>query len=138
MLGKPIPIKMRMTMSEDPGMKICMRNALLNDHECQADPLNRKLIDWEHALTFAGSKINEPWAIISICWLVHRGGRLSKEINVWIALNRATEEELRAKSKSISYLNMRERLNGIYGVPPKTFTIEGPKLEIKDIKINYE
>ncbi len=117
MLGKPIPLKMREQMSQDPAMKVCMRKILLNDHECEADPLTGKLLDWEHALTFAGSKINKPFAIISICYLVHRGGKLNKEINRWISLNRATDQELRDISKAVPYLNERERLNRIYGKP---------------------
>lgn len=117
MLGKPIPQKMREEMAADPAMKVCMRKVLLNDHECEGDPLTGKLLDWEHALIYAGSKINEKWAIISICWLVHRGGKLNKEINRWIALNRATDDELKAKSKAVPYINERERLNKLYGVP---------------------
>lgn len=135
MLGKPIPIKMRAMMKIDPSMQVCMRKELLNDHECQADPLTGKLLDWEHALTFAGSKVNEPWAIISVCWLVHRGGRLNKEINHWIALNRASNDELKAKSKVIPYLNMRERLNSIYG--HKRMIINNKPLEIEELEIHY-
>lgn len=117
MLGKPIPVKMRNEMESDPMMHICMRYELLHDHDCEGDPLSGRLLEWEHAMTFAGSKINEKWAIISICWLVHRGGKLNKEVNRWIALNRATTEELKAVSKAVPYLNMREHLNKIYGVP---------------------
>lgn len=115
MLGKPIPIKMRNEMDADPTMHVCMRYELLHDHDCQEDPLTGRLIEWEHVFTFGGSKINQKWAIISLCWLVHRGGKLNKEINRWIALNRATPDELRAVSKAVPYLNMREHLNSIYG-----------------------
>lgn len=117
MLGKPIPPKMREEMDRDPAMHICMRNELLHDHVCQANPVTDRMIEWEHAMYFAGSKINEKWAIIAICWLVHEGGKMNKEINRWIALNRATDDELRAKSKTTPYLNMREHLNKIYGEP---------------------
>ena len=41
---------------------------------------------------------------------------LNKEINVWIALNRATDEELKKYSKAIDYIRMREVLNKKYGV----------------------
>ena len=116
-LGKPIPPKMREEMANDPFYKKCCRKALLQDHQCEADPLNGKLLDWEHAIYFKGSKLNEKWAIIPICWLVHRGGKLNKEINVWIALNRATDDELRAISKAEDYIAKRERLNAIYGIP---------------------
>lgn len=117
MLGKPIPPKVREQLQNDPVMKMCMRNLLLFDHNCEPDPLTGRLVEWEHALTFGGSKINQAWAIISICWLVHRGGKLNKEVNRWIALNRATDDELRAVSKAIPYINERERLNKIYGKP---------------------
>ena len=134
MLGEPIPKDMRATMTVDPSMQVCMRKVLLNDHECKPDPLQpKKLLEWEHALTFAGRRLNQPWAIISICWLTHRGGLLNKEINVWIALNRATDEELRAVSKAVPYLNMRERLNSIYG--NKKLIINKVPVEAK---INYE
>lgn len=134
MLGQAIPKKMRATMAIDPSMQVCMRNELLHDHVCAPDPLNpRKMYEWEHALMYAGRKINAPWAIISICWLVHRGGKLNKEINVWIALNRATDEELRAISKAVPYLNIRERLNSIYGVPKKIINNQ-PEMA----NINYE
>lgn len=115
MLGKPIPLKMRVEMDADPMMHVCMRYELLGDHECEADPITGKLLDWEHVFTFGGSKINQKWAIISICYLVHRGGKLNKEINRWISLNRAKDDELRRVSKAIPYLNMRERLNKLYG-----------------------
>lgn len=114
---RPIPPKLRKEMASDPEYKKCMRNELLHDHECGADPLTGKLIDWEHAIIFGGQQVNEKWAIIPICYKVHRGDKLNKEINVWIALNRATVEELQAKSKVVPYLNMRERLNKLYGKP---------------------
>ena len=117
-LGKPIPPKMRAEMEADPFYRTCCRKKLLQDHDCERDPLNPyKAVDWEHAIIFKGSKLNEKWAIIPICWLVHRGGKLNKEINVWIALNRATDDELRAISKAEDYIAKRERLNAIYGIP---------------------
>ena len=47
MLGKAIPIKMRNEMDADPMMHTCMRNELLGDHDCEADPLTGKLLEWE-------------------------------------------------------------------------------------------
>jgi len=116
-LGKPIPINMRNEMQQDPFYKCCIRNRLLKDHICQADPLDGKLLDWEHAIYFKGSKLNQKWAIIPICWWAHRGPGLVKEINIWIALNRATDEELIAISKAEDYIAKRGRLNIKYGVP---------------------
>ncbi len=116
-----IPPKLREEMANDPIYQLCLRKELLDDHVCEPDPLTGKLIEWEHVINFGGPQLQRKWAIIPICWLVHRGGKLNKEINRWIALNRATPEELKAVSKAIPYLNMRERLNKIYGVPDMDF-----------------
>lgn len=129
MLGKPIPKKLRAEMGNDPFYSLCARNIVLNDHICHADPLTGKLIDWEHAIRYAGSKVNEKWAIIPACWWSHRGPGLKKEIHVWIALNRATDEELLAHSKAIDLIRERARLNAIYGLwePRNKNAIEGQK-----------
>ncbi len=79
-------------------------------------------ITWEHTLTYGGSKIQEKWAIIPLCEKYHGvnwfqdSGLMVKEINVWVALNRATDKELLAKSKVIPYLREKARLNAKYGV----------------------
>lgn len=116
---RKIPEKLREQMAGKPVYKICLRKYLLNDHVCEADPLNNKLIDWEHTLIYGGNQINEEWAIIPICYWSHRGPGLKKEINVWIALNRASDEDLLKYSKAIDYIRERERLNNIYGIPIK-------------------
>ncbi len=91
---------------------ICARN---KDGDCSGR------ITWEHALIFGGKQIDEAWAIVKICEYHHAvnkyqdGGDLKKEKNVWIALNRATDEELLKYSKEINYINERIRLNKIYG-----------------------
>jgi hypothetical protein len=62
--------------------------------------------------------VNEIWAIIPICWLVHRGGKLDKRINEWIALNRATDEDLaKYPKKEAEWRKGRELLNRRYGLP---------------------
>lgn len=82
----------------------------------------------EHALIYAGSKIQDKWAIIPCC-AKHHGvdqfqdgpGEAPKEVRVWVALNRATDEELMKYSKAINYKRERDRLNtkyGIYVSPP--------------------
>jgi hypothetical protein len=110
-----IPPKLREELASLPYYKRCARRGLLLDHECGADPITGKLIEWEHCFIFGGKQIQEKWAIIPICYKVHRGGELDKEINRWIALNRATNEELKKYSKAIDYIEMRERLNRKYG-----------------------
>lgn len=94
----------------------CARAAALNDHVCEADPVRGRLIEWEHAMYYKGERINEPWAIVPICYLVHRGGKLNKEINQWLALNRATDAELKAFPRA-NFLFQRDYLNKKYGTP---------------------
>lgn len=116
-----MPANLRKECAADPAYRTCMRNAALHDHECQPDPLQPwKLLEWEHALIFAAKQIQEKYAVISSCWWAHRGAGLVKEINVWIALNRATDQQLKAISKAVDYIRMRNRLNEKYGpyVPP--------------------
>lgn len=81
----------------------------------------------EHAIIFAGKQLQKEWAILDICEF-HHGvnnfqdrGDMRKEKHVWIALNRATDEELEAISKNISYLDLRHRLNAKYGVWEEPF-----------------
>lgn len=74
-------------------------------------------LTWEHALIYAGKQLDEAWAIVILCEYHHAvnnyqdGGDLNKEENVRIALNQATDEELRKVSKVINYLELRDRLN---------------------------
>lgn len=109
-----IPKKLREEMAADPYYTRCARADLLQDHICRPDPLTGKLIEWEHALIFAGRQVQRKFAIVPICWQVHRGPELVKEINVWIALTRATDEELREISTAVDYLQEKKRLNEKY------------------------
>lgn len=91
---------------------ICARE---NDGNCDGK------ITWEHTLIFAGRQIDEVWAIIKLCEYHHAvnihqdGCGMDKQKNIWIALNRATDDELKKYSKSVDYIKMRDRLNKIYG-----------------------
>lgn len=109
-----IPLKLREEMSEDDYYYSCSRKDLLDDHVCEPDPRTGKLIEWEHVFTFASKQLQKKFAIIPICWLVHRGGKLNKEINEWIALNRATDEEIQEISKAIDYQHKKKYLNSKY------------------------
>ena len=118
-----IPIKMRAEMSTRPEYKTCMLYNQMNlktglIHVCGGD------ITWEHAVIFAGNKIQEPWAIIAICERGHAinnyqdAGTMIKELNQWVAYNRATDAELlKYSSASLSRTKLHERayLNKIYG-----------------------
>lgn len=113
-----IPQKLRTELAHDPEYTVCLRNRLLNDHVCERDPLKpQQFVEWEHVIYFKGSQLQRRWCIIPICYLVHRGGKLNKEINEWIALNRATDEELEEISKAVNYKRKRDYLNTIYGQP---------------------
>jgi len=77
-------------------------------------------LTWEHALIYGGRQIDEAWAIVILCSR-HHGvneyqdrGDLQKEKNVWLALNQATEDELRQYSKVIDYVRLRKTLNEKY------------------------
>lgn len=85
---------MRDSMAMDPIYRECLRHSAFDDHECTADPLTRRMIEWEHVWIYAGRQINEPWAIIGICYGVHRGGELNKEKNQFLSLMRATPTDL--------------------------------------------
>lgn len=76
----------------------------------------------EHAIYFANRQLQELWAIPPICAKHHgvdlfqdRPGQAPKEVRAWVALNRATDDQLRTVSKAIDYVRERERLNAIYG-----------------------
>lgn len=95
-----------------------LRNELAKDKyykRCSIEDANCKgRITWEHAMEFRGSQVQERWAIIPLCWRHHLGDLLNKEKNHWIALSRATEEDLdkypRAKDRwiqELKYLNTK-------------------------------
>lgn len=77
-------------------------------------------ITMEHALIYGGNQIDEVWAIIPLCTYHHAvneyqdGGDLDKNKNVWIALNRASDEELLKYSRR-DFISERSKLNKIYG-----------------------
>jgi len=110
-----MPKALRERLGANPLYKQCLRKMVLNDHECQGDPLRPgKLIEWEHCLYWRGKELQEEFAIIPICWWAHRGPGFNKEINVWLALRRATTEELQAISKAENYEQKLNYLNTKY------------------------
>lgn len=110
-----MPAQLRQECASDAFYHRCARNDALHDHECGPNPLNGKPIEWEHALIFGANQVQRKFAIVPLCWRAHSGPDLDKEINVWIALNRASESELRDISKAVDYPRMRARLNAKYG-----------------------
>jgi hypothetical protein len=109
---RPIPPKLKQEILDDKFYSKCARN---DEGNCQGR------ITWEHAIIHAGRQLNEKWAIIPIC-AFHHGvdlfqdtGDMNKEKHVHIALQRATERDLRAISKAIDYVALKARLELKYG-----------------------
>lgn len=117
---KPIPKKLKSEILLDPFYDKCARKGL-QGHKCSGR------ITWEHAVRYAHNQVNQKWAIIPLCAKAHSVdnwqdvGDLDKQVNLWIALNRASDDELRAISKAMDYVRERVRLNALYGVwgPPQ-------------------
>lgn len=116
----PLKLRKKWALEDLMGMKrICMRS---EEGNCAGR------ITKEHALIYAGKQVQEEFAILDVCEF-HHGvcnyqdkGDLNKEKHVWIALNRATTEELRAIGKNVDYEALKSRLNAKYGfwLPPLT------------------
>lgn len=110
-----VPKKLRKELAADPFYKACARKGI-NGHECAGR------ITWDHTIIFAGKQVQERFAIIPVCAKAHEvdswqdGGELNKELHLWIALNRATDDELASISRAIDYRQKRDRLNVTYGV----------------------
>lgn len=88
------------------------------DHVCGGRRNTR-----EHALIIAGHQVDEPWAIISCCAagqevdFFQDAGTMDKNLNRWVALNRANDADFDKYPKAKPFLlKQREYLNGIYGV----------------------
>lgn len=124
----PIPKELRARLEQDPEYKLCARYGW-HDHKCDGR------ITFEHVLIFRGTQLQERWAIIPLCAKAHAvdyhqdGKDLKKEINLWIALNRASDSELAAVSKAIPYLHRRQYLNQKYGVWEQKLPSVGEMIE---------
>lgn len=107
-----IPLKLRKQLADDPEYRLC---SLCKHGECGGR------ITWEHAIIYAGKKVQERWAIIPLCEKHHAvnsyqdAGTMNKEMNIWVALNRASDEELTRFSKATNYQAKRDYLNSKYG-----------------------
>lgn len=111
----PIPQKVRREIENDPGYRVCKLKGL-HGHVCGGR------ITMEHALIYAGHQIQEKWAIVSLCARGHEVDQfqdshtMNKELNVWVALNQATGDDLMRFPRA-PYLLLREHLNIKYGYP---------------------
>lgn len=111
---RPISPKNKTIINNDPYYKTCCRR---DEGNCSGR------ITIEHVLIFAGRQIDEIWNLLPVCEYHHSIGKhmedgdLNKEKHTWIALNRATDEELLKYSKAINYIEKRTNLNNKYGTP---------------------
>lgn len=111
---QPIPVQLKADILADPYYKTCARKVVFDDHECQGR------ITFEHVIIFAGRQLNRKFAIIPLCEFAHSVGQfqnvgiLDKEINLYIAINRATDEELKKISGAVDYQRLKKYLNKKY------------------------
>lgn len=109
-----IPQKLRKELAADPFYKTCALAGLFQ-HECDGR------ITWEHTLIYAGKQIQARFAIVPLCAKAHSvdqfqdAGDLNKKINVWVALNRASDDDLLSISKAVDYFLYRSHLNEYFG-----------------------
>lgn len=68
-------------------------------------------IEWHHSLIYGGRQIQKKFAILPACQFHHVNVSHYNDDFVRVALNRATDEELRSITKAIDYFELRERLN---------------------------
>lgn len=109
-----VPPRLRKQLAADPEYARC---ALAGhpDHECGGR------VTWEHAIIVAGKQVQERWAIVPVCAAGQEvddyqdAHTMDKDMNKWVALNRATDDELEAISRAIPYIRERARLNSSYG-----------------------
>lgn len=120
-----IPLSLRKKISAKAFYKRCAR-AGFHEHVCGGR------ITYEHALIHAGKQVQAEFAIVPLCARAHGvdqyqdGGDFDKDINIWIALNRATDDELLALSfKAVDYFRLRSYLNDRYGVYNPTVIRDG-------------
>jgi hypothetical protein len=99
---RPIPKAMREEMALDPYMKRCCLAYLGG---CDGR------IEWHHVFIYGGKQLNEKWAIVPACHDHHMKAEPLRPHFETVALNRATEDELKAISKAVDYIAKRNRLN---------------------------
>ena len=99
-------------ISEDPFYKQCAR---IDDRKfCSG----RITID--HAIYYAGKRLNEPWCLVPVCVYHHLGHGLHKNANQAVAYSRASDSDL-AKYPKLSIPHARA-LQQLF-LPKKTETI---------------
>lgn len=100
-----IPLKMRKVIALDQEMTHCFYTKLGRGGECQGK------VEWEHAFTYSGKRLNEPWAIIGVCTYHHRGPGLNKALNRFMALRRADLAEVELHYPKVDWKQLYSHLS---------------------------
>lgn len=83
-MTKPIPLKMRNELAEDPFMKTCC----LLSSDC------RGRIEFHHNLIYAGKRVNEYGAILPLCHFHHeKESKFKKQLNRIMEFRMTREEK---------------------------------------------
>lgn len=107
-LTRPIPPKLRAEMDADPYY-----------HRCAITGTRRgpyAKIEWHHAFTWKGQRVNEKWCIIPLLKRIHdkASTKIVKDYVDFLILNRADEATLLRYSKAEDLVAKRNRLNKRY------------------------
>lgn len=95
------PKATRERIAQDSYYKKCVRQ----NEECKG----RITID--HAVVYAGKRLNEYWSLIPVCWEHHLGAKFSRNINQAIAYSRATDEDFKKYPKlSIPHVRALQKM----------------------------
>lgn len=129
--GSSMSPELRADIEVDPEYWVCM---LANYHTCRGRLTN------EHALYYANKKVQRKFAIVKVCAAGHGVDmyqdsdlELPKRMRVWVALSRATEEEIYSISKVENYTRKLAVLNAEFGLykppitPDKPLAYQAPK-----------
>lgn len=120
--GTAMSPELKADIESDPEYWVCM---LAPYHTCEGRLTN------EHALYYANKKVQRKFAIVKVCAAGHgvdmfqdSDKELPKDMRVWVALNRATDEEIYSISKVVNYSRIKDTLNARFGTytPPPTPT----------------
>lgn len=105
-----IPKKLREDMATDPFYAIC---CVTGARATRQDP-----IEWHHNLIFAGSQVQEKFAILPLKHSLHERINGDKQLKAhldWIMLSRASEEQLERFSKVVDQRFNLAMLEAVYG-----------------------
>lgn len=93
-------------MANDPFYKRC---CITHRMDCK--------IEWHHAIQYKRRQLNEKWAIVPLSEEVHKmaDNHDIKEKILHVALNRATDDDLKKYSKAVNLIELRNNLNKIWG-----------------------